>query len=125
MRQKLKHQKRGVQKRCQGVPKDELSGRLAKVPNILSVRGRRLIPDARDIAHYGDVLKGIWWYALLTSEMRYSPNALSHMDEEFDGFVHIEPPIDRTSSLDEMLSTACGCEFYVEEDDIKKHFGVE
>ena len=87
MRQKLKHQKRGVQKRCQGVPKDELSGRLAKVPNILSVRGRRLIPDARDIAHYGDVLKGIWWYALLTSEMRYSPNALSHMDEEFDGFV--------------------------------------
>ena len=45
-------------------------------------------------------------------------------DEEFDGFVHIEPPIDLTSSLDEMLSTACGCEFCVEEDDIKKHFGL-
>ena len=35
-------------------------------------------------------------------------------DEEYGGFVHVEPPIDLTSSLDEMLSTSCGCEFYVE-----------
>lgn len=87
MRQKLKHQKTNVQIACQEVPTDELCGRLAKVSNILSVRGRRLIPDARDIAHYGDVLKGIWWYALPTREMRYSSTALSHMDEEFDGVV--------------------------------------
>ena len=62
---------------------DELSGRLAKVPNILSVRGQRLIPDARDIAHYGDVLKGIWWYQLTTGTMRYSTKSLSHLDDEF------------------------------------------
>ena len=37
--------------------------------------------------------------------------------EEYDGIVHEESPIDWTSSLDEMLSTACGCEFCVEEDE--------
>ena len=36
-------------------------------------------------------------------------------DEEYEGFVHVEPPIGLTSSLAEMLSTSCGCEFCVEE----------
>jgi len=35
-------------------------------------------------------------------------------DEEHGGFVYVELPVDSTSSLGEMLSTACGCEFYVE-----------
>jgi hypothetical protein len=35
-------------------------------------------------------------------------------DEEYDGFVHVELPVDSNSSLGEMLSTSCGCEFYVE-----------
>ena len=87
MRSKLMQSKPAVQKMCGDTELDDLFGLLAKVPNILSGRGRRLIPDARDIAHYGDVLKGIWWYALPTREMRYSSKALSHMDEEFDGVV--------------------------------------
>jgi hypothetical protein len=38
--------------------------------------------------------------------------------EEFEGELFYEQdPIDSDSSLDEMLSTSCGCEFYVEDDD--------
>ncbi|OQA50835.1 MAG: hypothetical protein BWY44_01455 [Candidatus Omnitrophica bacterium ADurb.Bin292] len=68
-------------------PDDSLFLELTKVRNIISFRGRKLVPDARDIAHYGDVLKGIWWYELPSGEMRYSSKSLSHLDDEFAGVV--------------------------------------
>lgn len=72
---------RGPLKTC------DLEESLKKVGDILSFRGRKIVPGARDIAHYADVLKGIWWYALSSGDMRYSSEAKSHLDDEFAGDV--------------------------------------
>lgn len=80
MRKELDPKRGGNEARCDD---DSLFLKLAKVRNIISFRGRKLVPDARDIAHYGDVLKGIWWYELPSGDMRYSSKSLSHLDDEF------------------------------------------
>lgn len=73
----------GLGKKLRRDMKDELLKRLELVEDIGDNRGERVIPDARDISHYKDVLKGIWWYQLATHRLEYSAKAKSHFDVEF------------------------------------------
>jgi hypothetical protein len=70
-------------KRANADGEHDMVQRLKEIRNILSFRGRKLVPEARDISHYADVLKGIWWYELPTGDMMYSAESKSHLDEAF------------------------------------------
>lgn len=62
---------------------DQLVKRISEVPNVLTFRGKRIIPDAMGLTHTeAGVLKGIWWFNLADGKLEYSTKAISHMDPD-------------------------------------------
>lgn len=68
------------------------------------------------------------WIKTYTNEIDLRAELYKHIcsycrEGELDDRLVLSDAVNENSSIDDMLSTSCGCEYLVEE--IKKHFGVE
>lgn len=66
---------------------ETILNKIQELSTLVVKDGEKVIPNAMQISHNKDVLRGIFWYRLVDGQMVYSSSATSHFDEQFEDII--------------------------------------